>query len=150
MPSSHAQFACFFSTSLALFLLFRHQPIPHPKSSFGSPHRPFSFIERLALSVLVTLFAGCVALSRIYLNYHTPKQVAVGYGAGACSALAWFLVTSWLRRAGWVIWILDTTLAKLLRLRDLVVEEDLATAGWLRWEDKRRQTRTALASQKRQ
>ncbi|KAF2003051.1 DOLPP1 protein [Amniculicola lignicola CBS 123094] len=131
MPSSHAQFVTFFSLTLTLFLLFRH--VPHPTET----HTPFSFIQRLALSVVALAAAAAVACSRIYLNYHTPKQVLVGCLAGALFAVAWFLFTTYLRKAGWVDWALDTYLARLFRFRDLVVQEDLVDSGWARWEERR-------------
>lgn len=133
MPSSHAQFVTFFSLSLTLFLLFRHSP--KPASAY---HTPLTLTSRALLSLVAMLCACAVAASRIYLSYHTGKQVLVGCGAGAFSAVAWFLVTTILRRQGWVEWILDTELARLFRMRDLVVEEDLAEAGWERWEVRRR------------
>ena len=135
MPSSHAQFVTFFSLSLSLFLLFRHTPNPSPSDVL------ITFPQRLLLSILALLCAGAVAVSRVYLNYHTPKQVLAGSAAGAISALAWFMVTAWLRRSGWVEYGLETGVARMLRLRDLVVEEDLAEAGWRRWDERIRQRR---------
>ncbi|KAF2203013.1 DOLPP1 protein [Delitschia confertaspora ATCC 74209] len=131
MPSSHAQFVTFFSVTLTLFLLFRHQP--HPTET----HTPYSFFQRLVLSVLALVSAAAVAISRIYLSYHTPKQVMVGCAAGAVFALFWFSVTAYLRRSGWVEWALDTYIARLLRVRDLVIQEDLVDSGWARWEERR-------------
>jgi dolichyldiphosphatase len=81
--------------------------------------------------------ATLVAWSRIYLNYHTPKQVLVGYMAGAVSAVVWFLATTIIRRFQLLDWGLDTPLARLFRVRDLVVEEDLCQAGWEKWEERR-------------
>jgi dolichyldiphosphatase len=132
MPSSHAQFVAFFSVTLALFLLFRH--VPHPTET----HTPFSFVQRFALSVLALASAAAVAVSRIYLNYHTPKQVLVGCFAGAVCAVVWFGFTTYLRRAGWVEWVLETELARLFRVRDLVIQEDLVDSGWARWVERRR------------
>jgi dolichyldiphosphatase len=111
MPSSHAQFVSFFSITLALFLLFRH--VPHPTDT----HTPFSFFQRFLLSVLALVSAAAVAVSRIYLSYHTPKQVLVGCLAGAVCAVVWFAFTTYLRRAGWIEWILETELARLFRVR---------------------------------
>ena len=82
--------------------------------------------------------AAAVVVSRVYLNYHTPKQVLVGCAAGASCAVAWFLFTTCLRRFGWLDWSLDTKLARLVRMRDLVVDEDLVDAGWVRWESRKR------------
>ena len=132
MPSSHAQFVAYFSVSLALFLLLRH--VPHPSAT----RTPSSFSERFLLSATAVLCAGAVAGSRIYLSYHTPKQVFVGCAAGAASAVAWFCITACMRRFGLVEWLLDSRIACMLRMRDLVVDEDLVDAGWERWEARRK------------
>jgi dolichyldiphosphatase len=135
MPSSHAQFVSFFSVSLTLFLLVRHQP--HSTST----HTPTTFSQRAALSVLAIASAAAVGASRVYLNYHTPKQVLVGCAAGAVFAIVWFGFTSILRSTGWLSWALDLRLARWLRIRDLLTVEDLVDAGWVRWEDRRRKKR---------
>lgn len=138
MPSSHAQFVAFWSVSLALFLLLRHQP---PRVLRGraasSSHRPWSVAERLALSVAGVMVAAAIACSRVYLNYHTPRQVVVGTVAGFASAVAWFVAVAFLRRSGWLAWGLETPVARAFRLRDLIMEEDMCQAGWEKWEEKR-------------
>jgi dolichyldiphosphatase len=131
MPSSHAQFVSFFSVTLSLFLLFRH--VPHPTET----HTPFTFGGRFLLSLVALACAGAVATSRIYLSYHTPKQVMVGVAAGAAFAFAWFGFTTYLRRAGWIEWALETWMARLLRVRDLVIQEDLVDSGWARWVERK-------------
>ncbi|GAB1217266.1 hypothetical protein ATERTT37_006502 [Aspergillus terreus] len=82
--------------------------------------------------------AAAVAISRIYLNYHTPRQVLAGCAAGIACALAWFCITGSLRAHGWIDWASDLEVARFFRLRDLVVTEDLTEAGWQRWEAKRK------------
>ncbi|KAK8058314.1 PAP2 superfamily protein [Apiospora phragmitis] len=123
MPSSHAQFVAYFAVSLAL-------------EGGSRNHTPMSLPERVAWSLCGLGMAAAVAWSRIYLNYHTEKQVLVGSGAGAVSAVLWFGVTSVLRQSGWLAWALDLPPARFLRARDLVVEEDLCQAGWEKWDDK--------------
>ncbi|PVH74967.1 PAP2-domain-containing protein [Cadophora sp. DSE1049] len=132
MPSSHAQFVAFFSLSLTLFLLFRHVP-KKPTPS----HTPLTMVSRVLLSGLALASAGLVAWSRIYLNYHTEKQVMVGCLAGTLSAVSWFLITTVVRQSGLLGWILEQYPTRLFRMRDLVVEEDLCQAGWEKWESKR-------------
>ncbi|KAJ9217046.1 hypothetical protein DTO166G4_1506 [Paecilomyces variotii] len=132
MPSSHSQFVSYFAVSLILFLLFRHLPTPSSTSASRS------YTERLIISVLACIGATSVSVSRIYLNYHTPKQVLAGCAAGVVYAIFWYCFTAYLRHAGWVDWALDTELAGLLRLRDLVVSEDLIEVGWRQWEAKRK------------
>ncbi|KAK5719019.1 hypothetical protein LTR17_015444 [Elasticomyces elasticus] len=134
MPSSHAQFVAFFSTFLTLFLLLRHNP-HHPHAS--STHAPTPYWQRLALAVMSMISAGAVAQSRIYLNYHTPRQVYAGTFTGVLCAVGWFAVISAARHWRLIDQALGTPLARWLRLRDLVVNEDLVDAGWERWELRR-------------
>ena len=137
MPSSHAQFLAFFSLSLTLFLLLRHKP-PLPLSE-STPfdakyyHRPLTYLQRVFASFLVLMLAAAVAWSRVYLEYHTPTQVLAGCAAGALSAASWFAATSWLRSLGWVDRACRSWLGLAGRWRDLVIEEDVAEAGWRRW-----------------
>lgn len=142
MPSSHAQFVAFFSVTLSLFLLFRH--VPHPTET----HTPFTFAGRLVLSLLALTSAAAVAVSRIYLSYHTQKQVLVGCACGAVFALVWFGLTTYLRRAGWIEWALSTWIARAFRVRDLVVQEDLVDSGWARWEERRKRQDFRLQGKK--
>jgi len=144
MPSSHAQFVAFFSLTLTFFLLFRHVP-KQPSPS----HTPLSMISRVLLSGLAILSAGVVACSRIYLNYHTPKQVIVGCLAGTVSAISWFIITTIVRQSGLLNWILDQYPTRMLRMRDLVIEEDLAQSGWEKWENKRSLKQSSAAKSKK-
>ena len=45
-------------------------------------------------------------------------------------------------------WGLDTYLARQLRVRDLVVEEDLVDSGWARWEERRLKRRNFAGGKK--
>ncbi|RFU77807.1 dolichyl pyrophosphate phosphatase [Trichoderma arundinaceum] len=145
MPSSHAQFVAFWSLSLALFLLVRHKPLhgkPLTKAKIWEGGRPWTLIERLGLSLAGALVAAATAWSRIYLNYHTPTQVAAGAAAGLVFAVVWFVVTEILRRTGWLAWGIELPPARMLRIRDLVVEEDMCQAGWEKWEGKKTKTKS--------
>ncbi|TLD28709.1 hypothetical protein PspLS_03568 [Pyricularia sp. CBS 133598] len=101
------------------------------------PHRPWSMPERLAVSAMGFVLAGVVAWSRVYLGYHTPKQVLVGLSAGFVSAIGWFVATEVARQTGFLGWVLALPVARWFRLRDLVVEEDICQAGWEKWEQRR-------------
>lgn len=111
-------------------------------------HRPWSYAERAVASIFVLGVAAAVAWSRIYLGYHTSKQVLVGTFAGALSALAWYGITHVVRQTGLLHWALESPPARGLRLRDLVVTEDLSQAGWEKWED-RKVTIVAQATSKK-
>lgn len=139
MPSSHAQFMTFFAVYLTLFLVSRHSP------SYTGSYPYCDFLLRAAVTVGLCAAAVAVAASRIYLNYHTPRQVLAGCGAGFVCACGWFVITGLLRRSGWIDWAEDLAVARLLRIRDLVVSEDLAEAGWQRWEARRLKQRHSEA-----
>ncbi|RDA94414.1 hypothetical protein CP533_2221 [Ophiocordyceps camponoti-saundersi (nom. inval.)] len=130
MPSSHAQFLAFWSLSLSLFLLLRHRP-RDKMSSWPIAHR-------LLVSLLALALAALTAWSRVYLGYHSARQVVAGSAAGFVSAVGWYGVTASLRRWGCLAWALDSYPARALRLRDLVVCEDVCQAGWEKWERERR------------
>ncbi|SZF04129.1 unnamed protein product [Blumeria hordei] len=132
MPSSHAQFVAFFSISLTLFLLLRHLPKPAAPS-----HAPLTLVSRISISLLVLLNASLVAWSRSYLSYHTTRQIFIGFIVGSLSAVFWFVITTSIRKSGLLEWALEQYPARLLRIRDNLVEEDLCQAGWEKWEYKR-------------
>ncbi|TDZ31671.1 putative dolichyldiphosphatase [Colletotrichum spinosum] len=132
MPSSHAQFVAYWSVFLVLFLMVRHRPSPARLH-----HRPYSLVERVTASGVALVTAAAVAWSRIYLNYHTEKQVLVGCLAGATTAVGWFIVTAAARQVGLLSWGLQTPIARLFRFRDLVVEEDPCQSGWDKWEERK-------------
>jgi dolichyldiphosphatase len=137
MPSSHAQFVAFWSVSLVLFLLVRHKP---KTTTADAPRRAWSVLERLATSAVGVALAAAVAWSRTYLNYHTGRQVLVGVTAGVVCAVGWYVVTEVVRQSGLLAWALEMPLAKVLRIRDLLVEEDPCQAGWEKWEARIRAT----------
>lgn len=150
MPSSHAQFVAFWSVSLALFVLVRHAPprvSPAALAERSHMNRPWSLGERAAVSVAGFAVAGLIAWSRIYLNYHTVRQVLAGAGTGVVFAVVWYVAVGVARSGGWLTWALEIPLARAMRMRDLLVEEDPCQAGWEKWEEKKRtKTKTAGGS----
>ncbi len=137
MPSSHAQFVFFWSVALTLVLLVRHRPTASKSKAGRLPASNSRIVERLTVSAASLVLASATAWSRIYLNYHTPKQVLVGSSVGVLTAVAWFVFTAVLRSSGLLSRALDLPVVRAFRIRDLIVEEDLSEAGWDRWEEKR-------------
>lgn len=145
MPSSHAQFMGFFAVSFALFLALRYSEqhpsviSPEIKSVEEAATKPgtLSVSIRALSASAVCLSAVFVGVSRIYLSYHTPRQVVYGALAGAIYAVVWFYCVEVLRRSGLVDWLLDLPIVQWGRWRDLVVSEDLVQAGWEKWRAQR-------------
>lgn len=143
MPSSHAQFVLFWSLSLVLFMLVRHRPpVSRSVATRGARGRtvetnPWSRFEKMAICLAAVIVAAATAWSRVYLGYHTTRQVVAGSVAGAASATAWFVATEMIRRWGWLSWALESRIGRAFRARDLAIEEDICQAGWEKWEEKR-------------
>ncbi|KAK0615946.1 hypothetical protein B0T17DRAFT_361150 [Bombardia bombarda] len=104
-------------------------------------HEPWSLAQRALVGLAALGLAAAVAWSRIYLGYHTPRQVGVGCLAGALSALGWFAITHVVRQTGLLALALDLSVVRWFRMRDLLVEEDMCQAGWEKWEARRRGAR---------
>ncbi|KAI5820117.1 PAP2 domain protein [Pyronema omphalodes] len=122
MPSSHAQFSSYFFLYLTLLLLLRN---------LGGPRLP---TWRRYFYVFAALVGSVsVAVSRVYLNYHTQKQVIVGYLAGLGWALIWYIavrIGREIKVAGktgreWALWI-----GGCLWVRDRCLGENLVIEGW--------------------
>ncbi|KAA0153194.1 hypothetical protein FNF29_03382 [Cafeteria roenbergensis] len=78
MPSDHAQFMFFAAAYVLLFASLR----------WGQP-----LYARAGWCLAAVCFAAAVALSRVYLMYHTPEQILVGALVGSVAGVAWFAVT---------------------------------------------------------
>uniref|UniRef100_A0A4W4ELP9 Dolichyldiphosphatase n=2 Tax=Electrophorus electricus TaxID=8005 RepID=A0A4W4ELP9_ELEEL len=85
MPSSHSQFIWFFIVYFLLFLYLRmHQT---------NNARCVELLWRHVLSVILLGVALSVSYSRVYLLYHTWRQVVYGGVAGMVVGVVWFFIT---------------------------------------------------------
>ncbi|KAL1889422.1 hypothetical protein Sste5346_008906 [Sporothrix stenoceras] len=139
MPSSHAQFAGFWALTIALFLLARYGSKSKKAKTRGASalwHKQtsLSLFERVAASIAAFIMAFAIAWSRVYLHYHTPRQVLVGFAAGLVVGAGWFVVTTVARHTGLLAWGLSLPPAQYLRFRDLALEEDVLQSGWEKWQ----------------
>ena len=76
-----------------------------------------------------------VALSRMYLRYHTLPQVLIGVVIGALLGLAWYITVLILRVTRWVDWILHIRAVEMLWFKDGDIgslEHDLHEE-WVEW-----------------
>lgn len=128
---------------------------PHDEES-GPPISPvyrlqlhYPRLTHSLLSMAAICAAALIAASRVYLQYHTTRQVLVGCATGSVFAVVWFAATEWARRCGLVEWVLELELVRKARVRDLVCEEDLVEVGWQVWEEKRRQRRINLVNKRK-
>lgn len=86
-----------------------------------------------------------VCVSRIYLRYHTTRQVLAGTGAGALLGLAWYITVIVLRHIGVVDWVLQWRLVEILWFKDGDIgslEHDLYEE-WVGWRAQRNKEKVA-------
>eukprot|EP01113_Clastostelium_recurvatum_P015303 TRINITY_DN1849_c0_g1_i9.p1 TRINITY_DN1849_c0_g1~~TRINITY_DN1849_c0_g1_i9.p1 ORF type:complete len:229 (+),score=48.38 TRINITY_DN1849_c0_g1_i9:171-857(+) len=129
LPSSHAQFMFFFAVFLSLALLK------------GKIKFEWQALQSIVPVFLLTL-AGLVTASRVYLQYHTTKQVLLGCAVGTGLGVAWFWITEAFL-APYIFPMLESSsIGRFFYLRDTSHIQHLA-----RWEyenvinDKKRQSK---------
>jgi len=83
MPSSHAQFMCFFASYLCLFLFVRLR-----RQNMIAAHR--EILWKLPVALATICLTTMVLTSRIYLGYHTWGQVLWGAAIGSVFGTLWF------------------------------------------------------------
>ncbi|RHZ72437.1 hypothetical protein Glove_242g141 [Diversispora epigaea] len=120
MPSSHAQFVSYFSIFAILYLFTR------------ITFRDISL--KYLISLILIGFMIIVSYSRIYLNYHTSKQIIVGNIAGILFAIGWFiLIENILRPLGVFDLIVNSEIAKYFYLRDSSNNENIIRIEYTNW-----------------
>lgn len=137
MPSSHAQFMFFFATYIGLWICVRNTYLPK--------------VQKTGALAALWAVAASVASSRVYLQYHTPKQVLVGVSAGVVIGVLWFIATALLKvLAGGVIWdlLLENPISKMIYVRDECAQVDVQYKGWEIWWAERIQKKQAAQSKK--
>lgn len=104
MPSAHSQFMGFFALYFILTLKYRIPKLTGIQKGFGM--------------VILATAAALVAISRVYLLYHTYAQVLVGLSSGAVLGLTYFIITSLVRDIGLVDWILTWPIINYFWVKD--------------------------------
>lgn len=127
MPSSHAQFVAFFSVYITLWMFLRNRHLT-PAYRYG-------------LSTLALTAAICISLSRVYLSYHTPKQVLAGTSVGVLLGITWYLFTGFvrstpLRFAGRRVWEWVMWFGGFLWAKDMCLDVDLVEHDWNVWNSR--------------
>ncbi|SCU90620.1 LANO_0D09384g1_1 [Lachancea nothofagi CBS 11611] len=104
MPSAHSQFMGFFLAYWSLKLVLHWKGI--------STARKFGSIVAMALTTFM------VAVSRIYLGYHSLAQVSVGVALGGLLGSLFYLAVGIIRYVGLLDWLLSWRLCQMLWVKD--------------------------------
>ncbi|XP_022667917.1 dolichyldiphosphatase 1-like isoform X1 [Varroa jacobsoni] len=131
MPSSHSQFMWFVATYLMFFITFRL----HHGSNNNSV---WEGVWRHLLIAGGFFWAGAVAASRVYLEYHTLAQVMAGGALGALAACAWFALTHCVFTPLFP-YICSWRISELLLLRDTTL---IPNVMWFEYTSYRQESRT--------
>ena len=102
--------------------------------------------------MIVIIGASIVTASRVYLRYHTPRQVLIGAGVGAFLGLGWYLTVIVLRLIGWVDWILRFRIVEILWFKDGDIgslEYDLQEE-WTEWRENHSSKKRLEGTKKKQ
>ncbi|ORX69553.1 hypothetical protein DL89DRAFT_316893 [Linderina pennispora] len=100
---------------------------PHSElgDGFGMPSSHAQFMGLVQLGALV--LGILVAVSRVYLNYHTVRQVVAGVAVGLAAGAGWFGITeAAFFGSGLAEWVLDTRVCQWLMVRDSRSIPDIA------------------------
>ncbi|VVC91881.1 unnamed protein product [Leptidea sinapis] len=81
MPSSHSQFMWFFSFYVLYFFIFRLHHLNN--------NNIISALWRVIIVSSCFMMALIVSIGRVYLEYHTRRQVVVGAIVGIVTATVW-------------------------------------------------------------
>ncbi|CAG8433160.1 9561_t:CDS:2 [Diversispora eburnea] len=101
---------------------------PNDKIGYGMPSSHAQFVSYFSIFAILYLF------TRIYLNYHTSKQIIVGNIAGILFAIGWFiLIENILRPLGLFDLIVNSEIAKYLYLRDSSDNENIIRIEYMNW-----------------
>jgi dolichyldiphosphatase len=102
-----------------------------------------SLLIRIAQSLVVIFGASLVCISRIYLRYHTTRQVLFGTVFGIFFGLVWYIMNIILRATGFVEWVLHLQVMEMLWFKDGDIgslEHDLHEE-WIEWRQEQNKER---------
>lgn len=117
MPSNHGQFMGFFSIFTVMYL----------ETRIATSN---IWLKRI-VQVGAILLGELVTVSRVYLGYHTTRQVLAGLLVGVCFGLFWYWFTdSVLYQHGWVERALRFPVCQWLLIRDSRNITDVALAEY--------------------
>ncbi|KAK9510496.1 hypothetical protein O3M35_005270 [Rhynocoris fuscipes] len=129
MPSAHAQFSWFFATYLIYFVLIR---LHHMNNN--------TTLENVWKTVIILtciFLAILISFSRIYLQYHTWKQVIWGAFVGISFGTLWFAITYLVFTPCFPV-IVSWKISELLLIRDTTLIPNIL---WFEYTNSRQEAR---------
>ncbi|KAG8231784.1 hypothetical protein J437_LFUL011884 [Ladona fulva] len=129
MPSSHSQFMWFFAVYVIYFVFWR---LHHMNNSTVLEN-----VWKTAIIVGCVSMATMVTISRVYLQYHTWKQVLSGFLVGVIFATVWFAITHLFLTPLFPI-VASWRVSEFLMLRDTTL---IPNVLWFEYTNSRQESR---------
>ncbi|XP_073994965.1 dolichyldiphosphatase 1-like [Rhodnius prolixus] len=129
MPSAHAQFSWFFATYIIYFVLIR---LHHMNNN--------TTLENVWKTVIIVgcvFLATVISISRIYLQYHTWKQVLCGALVGILFGTFWFAITYLIFTPYFPV-VASWKISELLLIRDTTLIPNIL---WFEYTNSRQEAR---------
>lgn len=130
MPSSHAQFMCFFTQYVLLFIFIR---LHHMNNNNARTER----LVRLLVLAACCLATGLVCCGRVYLQYHSTQQVLVGALVGIVVGTGWFVLTHYFLTPFFPL-VVSWRISELFLLRDTTLIPNIL---WFEYTNTRQEAR---------
>ncbi|KAJ2245490.1 hypothetical protein GGH97_002827 [Coemansia sp. RSA 475] len=111
MPSSHSQFMGFFAVYVLMY--FESQITTN-------------IVQKRCVQIGAIVLSVLVVVSRVYLGYHTLRQVLAGVGIGVVAGIAWYQFVELVRRTGILDYALRSGICHWLLIRDSRNVTDIA------------------------
>ncbi|XP_047116887.1 dolichyldiphosphatase 1-like [Schistocerca piceifrons] len=129
MPSSHSQFMWFFATYIVYFVCIR---LHHMNNSTLLEN-----IWKTAIIISSLFLAALVTVSRVYLQYHTWKQVLSGALVGFLFGSLWFALTYLIFTPMFPL-VASWRISEFLLLRDTTL---IPNVLWFEYKNSRQEAR---------
>ncbi|KAK9474014.1 uncharacterized protein V1510DRAFT_413365 [Dipodascopsis tothii] len=120
LPSAHSQFMAFYATYIILWMWLK------------APH--YTRLRRFGRAAFLLSLTAGVTLSRVYLYYHTAKQVLLGTAVGVAMGALWFVAVQIVRLTRLLDVILDTPLFRYFQVRDTAEYRLYLDDEYRRWQ----------------
>ncbi|XP_039432555.1 dolichyldiphosphatase 1-like [Culex pipiens pallens] len=142
MPSSHAQFMFFFTQYVLLFIFIR---LHHMNNNNARAER----LVRLLVLAMCCVATCAVCCGRVYLQYHSTRQVLVGALVGTIVGSGWFVLTHYFLTPFFPL-VVSWRISELCLLRDTTLIPNILWFEYTRTVQEARARGRKLVSMKSQ
>ncbi|CAG8537247.1 2686_t:CDS:2 [Paraglomus brasilianum] len=124
------QLTCELTNAILKRIIREQRPTDKLGDGYGMPSSHAQFVGYFAVFSILHLY------TRVYLNYHTPTQVIVGYVIGSIFAACWFVLVEYvLRPIGVLKKAVDSPVAKYFYVKDSINVPNVLKVEYSHWKN---------------